>query len=302
MKKYIEETMKLYKYDYTEISFNIEDTCFSVYSFHNRDNSLLFSEEYDSPSKTVQSTLHHHRYYEFFTCKNGEADVDFGDHTIHLNKYDILLISPMTEHTTLNGKSNTGAFNFLFEQNSLKTENRLYDILSKTFSAPYIHVKNCRKFADTIRGFMSSIDDGNVFMISRFFYQIITDLLNEIGALTKISPEEMLKDSSVSRYRKIEYLIKYTHTNENFSLKFLADSLNMSERQTARVLKKEFGCTFSEILTRERMKSAIKYLSNKKMTIADISAMVGYDSINCFYNAFKKHFGCLPSEYRKNLI
>lgn len=302
MEKYIEENMKLYKYDYTEISFNIEDVCFSIYSFHNRNNSLLFNSELSQSSEAVQSAFHHHPYFEFFFCRNGEATVNFENDTVTLNKFDILLVSPKTVHTSLDGKNNTGALNFLFKQNSLKTENGLYKILLKAFSAPYIHMKNCRKFADTLRGLMSNIDNGNKFMISRFFYQIITDLLGEIGMLTSISPEEMLKDSSISRYRKIDYLIRYAHKNEDFSLKFLADSLNLSERQTSRIIKEEFGCTFSEILTRARMKSAVKYLSNKKMTIAEVSAMVGYDSINCFYNAFKKQFGCLPGQYRKNFL
>jgi len=304
MQNYIKDVMKLYKYDYTEIPFNIEDVCFTVYSFHHRDNSPLFNEELKKDmvqhNNNSKGILHHHPFYEIFFTHNGDFEVALDNGSLYPGKDDLIIMSPGTNHFAMEkGEGRAIYLNVNFEKNNCKTENKLYDLLADVFSAPYLHIKKSPKFYNLLQNFLSSVDIGNTFMLARYFYEFIIEILKETNHLTTLSPDEMLRDSSMSRYRKISYLLGFFNS-ENISIEFIANSLNLSQRQTARIIKEIFGCTLSEIIQRKRMLQAEKYLENKKMTIAEISAMVGYNSINCFYNAFKKKHGCLPSEYRKN--
>ena len=117
--------------------------------------------------------------------------------------------------------------------------------------------------------------------------------------LLRKNPDEMLRDSYVSRYRKIKTLIEFFY-DENIDMEFVAKTLNLSTRQISRVIKEEFGCTFQELISRKRMDIAGTFLETTNMKISEIATSVGYNSITAFNNAFKKHYGMLPSEYRKS--
>ncbi|MBQ7362952.1 MAG: helix-turn-helix transcriptional regulator [Clostridia bacterium] len=39
----------------------------------------------------------------------------------------------------------------------------------------------------------------------------------------------------------------------------------------------------------------------EELSVSEISSRVGYNSLACFYLAWRKHFGTLPSEHRAYL-
>ena len=50
------------------------------------------------------------------------------------------------------------------------------------------------------------------------------------------------------------------------------------------------------------MSTAALLLSNRKNNITYISDELGYSSIEHFSTAFKRYYGCSPSDYRKMLL
>ena len=62
--------------------------------------------------------------------------------------------------------------------------------------------------------------------------------------------------------------------------------------------------SFFEVLASYRVEKAKKILAadvRSKLTVEEISEMVGYNSKTAFNNAFKKLTGKTPSEFRKSL-
>ena len=47
------------------------------------------------------------------------------------------------------------------------------------------------------------------------------------------------------------------------------------------------------------MNAAIKLLDSGSYTVSAIAGRVGYNSLTCFYEAFKKRFGILPGQYKR---
>ena len=88
------------------------------------------------------------------------------------------------------------------------------------------------------------------------------------------------------------------HYFENVRLSDLAAHLHLCEKQVLRVLKKEYGCTFSEYVHQKRLFVAIMMLKHTSLTVNEIARRVGFENDNYFYRVFKKKYGETPTEYR----
>ena len=57
------------------------------------------------------------------------------------------------------------------------------------------------------------------------------------------------------------------------------------------------GNTTTEFIRNIRLKQAAKLLKEKKVNISQIAYLVGFTNPTLFSIAFKKFYGCAPSEY-----
>ena len=86
---------------------------------------------------------------------------------------------------------------------------------------------------------------------------------------------------------------------DDLTIEDLAKSVFLSSRQVRRIIKKQRGCTFSQLITQMKMKSACELLKTTDMKVTEIASRIGYDSLSGFYSAFKSYHKILPKEYRK---
>lgn len=79
----------------------------------------------------------------------------------------------------------------------------------------------------------------------------------------------------------------------------IADELGVSQRQLERLFRRHMGCSavqFSQLL---RLQYARVLLTSTALSIRDVSAASGFNSMSYFSQAFGKCFGKKPSEYRR---
>lgn len=84
------------------------------------------------------------------------------------------------------------------------------------------------------------------------------------------------------------------------TLEKLAALLHLSTKQTARLIKKQYGMTFEQRLTQTKLDMAVRLLTMTSLPISEIAKTVGYSSIHYFSRRFKEKFGISPAEYRKH--
>jgi AraC-like DNA-binding protein len=85
------------------------------------------------------------------------------------------------------------------------------------------------------------------------------------------------------------------------SLSSIAEQLNVSANYLSQLINRLTESGFSELINRYRVKEAGKCLIHpdyKNYTVAGIGYESGFNSTSAFYEAFKKHTGITPSEYR----
>jgi AraC-like DNA-binding protein len=80
----------------------------------------------------------------------------------------------------------------------------------------------------------------------------------------------------------------------------MASALNLSLRSLQRKLREE-GTSYKEILEETRRDLAKKYIQNSRLSISEISFLLGFSEISNFSRAFKRWNGRAPSEFRAKL-
>jgi AraC-like DNA-binding protein len=115
--------------------------------------------------------------------------------------------------------------------------------------------------------------------------------------------------SSLTDERKeniLKKILREFEENEYFSdnlasLSDLSKKIGEGQHHVSQVINEKMGKSFFELLASFRIEKATKILAgdrNDKLTIEELSEMVGYNSKTAFNNAFKKITGKTPSEFR----
>ena len=91
------------------------------------------------------------------------------------------------------------------------------------------------------------------------------------------------------------------HYAEKIYLNDVAEQIYVSQWHLSKLLNKELGQNFSEVLNGIRVKKAEELLKDPALRIGDISDMVGFLEVAHFSRIFKKITGTSPNEYRNKL-
>ncbi|SHH45505.1 response regulator [Clostridium grantii] len=90
------------------------------------------------------------------------------------------------------------------------------------------------------------------------------------------------------------------HYCENISLETVSDSISINPSYLSRLIKKETGKNFIDIILEERINTAKQLLQDPKLRLNEIASLVGYKDYAYFYQVFKKNMGITPMDFRKN--
>ena len=89
--------------------------------------------------------------------------------------------------------------------------------------------------------------------------------------------------------------------NGQVSLKEVAARVNLSPCYFCAVFKKQTGLSFRQYQTRQRLEKARQLLADGDRRVSDVAFDSGFESIPYFNRAFRRQFGCSPTQYRRRL-
>ena len=170
------------------------------------------------------------------------------------------------------------------ESINLKTS-KIYNTNLKT--------KMCDLFEDIIEETLEKQPFYEQACIYKFLY-ILT--LLERGVLCKNHPDK-------ENFNRIALVIQHMNKNynSNFTLDAYAEMCLMSKYHFLRVFEKLVGVSPIEYRNNIRMQHALDLVVDEKLTIQQISDMLGFSSLSYFSTAFKQKYGCSPKQYKKTL-
>ena len=92
------------------------------------------------------------------------------------------------------------------------------------------------------------------------------------------------------------------YQDPGFSAQGLAERLDVSPYKLSRILRSEYGSSYTELVHELRIGKACRCLRQKRFapySVDDIGAMVGFRNRQSFFTAFKKTTGTTPEQYRQ---
>lgn len=119
-----------------------------------------------------------------------------------------------------------------------------------------------------------------------------------IEALLSLSKTQSVSASDQARL----FLIKnhlLEHINQPPTIAQLAKKYGFSASTLTRNFRRVFGSSIHEMLQRERMTLAHEKLLRHEANVTQIATDLGYSNISHFSNIFRKHFGLLPGQVRR---
>lgn len=114
------------------------------------------------------------------------------------------------------------------------------------------------------------------------------------------SQDEPIVDQS-ELFTPIAYM--KAHLKKGLTLDELAHACGRSVSSLENQFREMYGVSIYRYFVSMRMDEAKRLLAKTSYTVTDIAMRCGYDNLFYFCNAFKKHMGMTPTEYRRmNLI
>lgn len=140
---------------------------------------------------------------------------------------------------------------------------------------------------------------------SSLFDELKKESLNDtIGAIRSHSERIVahIKETSSHAHNDIIMELKRyidEHLHEDLSLNVLSERASLAPAYISTLFGEVMKESFTEYVTRSRLDKAAQLLiSEPRMSVAEISALVGYRNPQYFHNKFKAKFGITPVQYR----
>ena len=241
--------------------------------------------------------IHQHSSYELFMVLDGSLTVS-DEHESRDYANSVLIIPPYYNHYTFS--SIKKGYGFYFSISEISKEN------ANLFTA----VQD--KLANRITSFAP--DESTVFYIERLSenlgrkgaenncIHLISLLFSNLFDQLGVSAEHEKISSAKAKYRSYihdidAYLAK--HFCDKLLLRDLAEELYLCPKQVSRIIKKEYGCSFPELINKKRLTVACMLLKHTNLSIKQIASTVGYEYENYFYKIFRETYSINPAQYRK---
>lgn len=261
-------------------------------------------------TRFVHFPKHTHNYVEVIYMCSGQTRHFINDEEVVLRQGELLFLSQNAVQEIEAADMNDIAVNFIvlpaFFDRSLQMigeeENPIRDFIVDCLRGEnserigYLHFKVAdvlpiqnlvENLIWTIMNNQQNKRNINQITMGLLFLQLInyTDKMT-MGNLTKDD------DLTLTILRFIE---------ENYKdgeLSDLADSLHYDLYWLSRMVKKQTGKTYTELIQNKRLQKAAYLLKTTDMSVSDIGNAVGYDNLSYFHRIFKAKYLVSPKKYR----
>lgn len=127
--------------------------------------------------------------------------------------------------------------------------------------------------------------------------QAYMKLMMTSGVMELNNKEENGEQKEDPFIKQIFEIVENNLQNPEFSVKRLAEMLNMSQPTLYRKVKMLTNYTIIELIRGVRLKNAAELLRTKKYSIQEVSEMVGYNDAPTFRKHFVEFYGTTPSTF-----
>lgn len=125
---------------------------------------------------------------------------------------------------------------------------------------------------------------------------ILITVIDELCECVGQTMNHLGKNNSIAR--TIKECVDKEYMENFMSLEYAAGKVKKSAAYVSKLFKDEFGCNFSEYVTRKRLEKSKELLDDPTKKVYEIAQELGYADVSNFIKVFKKVYGISPGDYR----
>lgn len=235
------------------------------------------------------SRIHRHAEHEMFFLGDGEMELVTESGNLHFADSAVIVPPDVGHYTVIDAEKL-----FVIYVNIDRIDGEAARNLEKRLSGG---VSSLEMNPDEIFYLEKISGSNNPSDISHLLSLLFSDLFS------RLEPNFFVAENDVVPAGKYAFALEEyveAHYTESVRLSDVAAHLHLCEKQVLRVIKKEYGCSFSEYVHQKRLSVASMMLKHTDMNVSEIARRVGFENDNYFYRVFKKKYGETPSEYRNH--
>lgn len=260
-------------------------------------------------TRFVHFPQHRHNYIEvLYVCEGSLTNIIDGKEVV-VRKGELLFLNQFTRHEILEAGENDIAINFL--------------VLPEFFDVAYSMAGSNHVLADFLVNVLRK-DDGRgqylhfkvseVLQIQNLLENMIYSLVTGKGNDSRINQTTMgliflyLVDSVQyvemrlpNQYENMISMTTLDYIEQKYktaSLTELCEILHLPMHVLSKMIKKNSGFNFKELLQRKRLNKAVELICDTNLSVSDIIAAVGYENNSYFHRIFRERYQMTPREFR----
>ena len=244
---------------------------------------------------TQLKSIHRHNDYEIFLISEAPLTVHTLD-TTETYEQAVVIIPPKLDHFVSFEESIHGYYLYLSIDKASDEKGffeRLGNISPNRVTALPLG-EDERFYADRIDRDLKRPEPTETLphLFALLFDSLFAELISDGESGSNVETKYERYANTIDQYLSLHY-------SEPIRLSDLSRELFLCPKQTSRILQRTYGCSFSELVNRNRLSAACMLLRYTELDIGEIAAQVGYEYENYFYSVFRKAYGITPKQYRQ---
>ena len=261
-------------------------------------------------TRFVHFPSHRHNFIEvLYVCEGSLINI-IGGKQVVIEAGELLFLNQFTRHEILPAGKNDIAINFM--------------ILPEFFDVAYTMAGSNNVLADFLVNVLRQNEEkgeylhfrvAEVLQIQNLLENMIYSLVTGRGDQNRINQTTMgliflyLLDSVQyaemrvpNQYENMISMTTLDYIEQNYKIATLTElcvRLHLPMHVLSKMIKKNTGFNFKELLQRKRMNKAIELMCETELPISDIIAAVGYENGSYFHRVFREKYHVTPRAFRE---
>lgn len=261
-------------------------------------------------TRFVHFPSHRHNFIEVLYVCEGSLTNIIGGKQVVIEAGELLFLNQFTRHEILPAGKNDIAINFM--------------ILPEFFDVAYTMAGSNNVLADFLVNVLRQNEEkgeylhfrvAEVLQIQNLLENMIYSLVTGRGDQNRINQTTMgliflyLLDSVQyaemrvpNQYENMISMTTLDYIEQNYKTATLTElcvRLHLPMHVLSKMIKKNTGFNFKELLQRKRMNKAIELMCETELPISDIIAAVGYENGSYFHRVFREKYHVTPRAFRE---